>query len=268
MDLMFKQDSLRVDDTLSNLPCISVGVEFDLKRASSDELQPPLSPSKISLHVNPSAVKIDAEIDVEIPSKKEQPRVKQQVATMHQKPAVSPAAVLPKQDNPAVSGLPTKREPIQLAATTPATTPEAAEAAHVQTDTHSVGKRLGQAQLEILLLKAQLTKSTKPELPAEEEPPEAEDRQQWRQQKREECSMYFDRYDLDESGTLNDADELRYLTIAVVKANNLKLTIPEMDQLITPAMHNVESGGTYTLDEFMCWFYDDILQHGTQHISL
>ena len=40
--------------------------------------------------------------------------------------------------------------------------------------------------------------------------------------------MYFDRYDLDESGTLNDADELRYLTMAVVKANILKLTKSEV----------------------------------------
>lgn len=162
MDLMFKQDSLRTDDTLGN--GISVGVEFGLKQGSSDELLPPLSPSKISLHMNPSALKIDAEIDVEIPSKKEQPRSKHG-ATMHQNLAASVDASA-QQD----SALPSQQ--IQAAATTP----EAPDA--------SVGKQLDLAQLEILALKAQLTKSTEPkvEQPGEEqppEPPEAEGRQQW-----------------------------------------------------------------------------------------
>ena len=45
------------------------------------------------------------------------------------------------------------------------------------------------------------------------------------------CLFPFDRYDLDKSGTLNDADELQYLTINVIKAMDIKVSLSVVDQV-------------------------------------
>ena len=104
--------------------------------------------------------------------------------------------------------------------------------------------------------------------------------------KRDECEMYFDRYDLDESGTVNDAQELKMMAFNLVKANGLSLSLQQvrrmctqcgayeacgfqMDELTKPAMRHIEVGGTYTLDQFMIWFYDNMVCHvHTAHIDL
>ena len=51
-------------------------------------------------------------------------------------------------------------------------------------------------------------------------------------EKRELCQNYFDRYDLDISGTLNSRDELKFLTINVIKACKYEVTLVEVATLL------------------------------------
>jgi hypothetical protein len=80
---------------------------------------------------------------------------------------------------------------------------------------------------------------------------------QWYSDKRDLCQSYFDRYDLDMSGTLNSKDELKFLTINVIKACKYEVSLPEAEQKYKPACELIEKE-PMTLDEFMRWFYDNI----------
>ena len=86
------------------------------------------------------------------------------------------------------------------------------------------------------------------------------------------CQTYFNRYDLDDSGTINNGEELVSLTINLVNANKLKLNVQEvelpinLDALLmvfvqleaiqTPMVKRIEHGEVLTLEEFMAWFHD------------
>merc|ERR1711998_635636 len=93
---------------------------------------------------------------------------------------------------------------------------------------------------------------------AQEEVAPSEAYTQWHDEKLELCQNYFDRYDLDQSGTLNSAEELKYLTINVIKATKLDLSLAEVDKVTQPAIATIEAGGAYTLEDFMRWFHDNI----------
>ena len=80
------------------------------------------------------------------------------------------------------------------------------------------------------------------------------------------------------SGTLNSPEELKYLTINVIKATKLELSLAEVqllpeacyvpthvlrhvlqvDAVTRPAIKSIEAGEAYTLDQFMRWFHDEV----------
>jgi len=70
---------------------------------------------------------------------------------------------------------------------------------------------------------------------------------------------YFDRYDLDKSGTLNDADELQYLTINVIKAMDIKVSLSVVDQVLEPALQELGDGQHWEYMKFVEWFYTSFI---------
>merc|ERR1711865_645856 len=98
----------------------------------------------------------------------------------------------------------------------------------------------------------------------------------WRKEHRETLETYFVRYDLDKSGTLNDPDELQYLTINVIKATGIKCPLSLVDEVLTsvslcalvsdvcaqalePGMEAMKNGELWTFDEFIAWFHSSFV---------
>lgn len=82
----------------------------------------------------------------------------------------------------------------------------------------------------------------------------------WCAENNELLLNYFERYDLDNSGTLNDEDELQYLTINIVKALGLRISLSEMDKILEPAMQKINAGNHWNMDQFAKWFYTNFVQ--------
>jgi len=100
--------------------------------------------------------------------------------------------------------------------------------------------------------------------------PPSQQREEWCVSKRDTCQTYFDRYDLDDSGTINSVEEMKYLTINLVKANSVPLGITELDAIMTTnlAIKGIGAGAHMTLDNYMVWFYDEIIQREQSHIDI
>jgi hypothetical protein len=81
----------------------------------------------------------------------------------------------------------------------------------------------------------------------------------WREEHRETLETYFVRYDLDKSGTLNDPDELQYLTINVIKATGIKCPLSQVDEALEPGMEAMKNGDLWTFDEFIAWFHSSFV---------
>lgn len=81
----------------------------------------------------------------------------------------------------------------------------------------------------------------------------------WREEHRETLETYFVRYDLDKSGTLNDPDELQYLTINVIKATGIKCPLSLVDEALEPGMEAMKNGELWTFDEFIAWFHSSFV---------
>jgi len=73
------------------------------------------------------------------------------------------------------------------------------------------------------------------------------------------CQYYFNRYDLDESGFIDSADELTSLTINLINVNKVQLNVKEVDAATGPVVIRIENGERLTLQDFMCWFYVEII---------
>merc|ERR1712195_159204 len=91
--------------------------------------------------------------------------------------------------------------------------------------------------------------------PREEEEPEDPLMVAWREEHLETLETYFVRYDLDKSGTLNDPDELQYLTINVIKATGIKCSLSTIDEVLEPGMEAMRIGELWTFKEFVTWFH-------------
>eukprot|EP00656_Telonema_subtile_P044231 TRINITY_DN5051_c0_g1_i3.p1 TRINITY_DN5051_c0_g1~~TRINITY_DN5051_c0_g1_i3.p1 ORF type:complete len:239 (-),score=52.96 TRINITY_DN5051_c0_g1_i3:22-738(-) len=65
----------------------------------------------------------------------------------------------------------------------------------------------------------------------------------------------FIRYDLDDSGTLSDAEELECLTINLVTALQLKVPLQEIDEVIAPPKRIIGDGHHWSYEDFVGWFY-------------
>merc|ERR1711865_1184663 len=95
--------------------------------------------------------------------------------------------------------------------------------------------------------------------PREEEEPEDPLMVAWREEHLETLETYFVRYDLDKSGTLNDPDELQYLTINVIKATGIKCPLSLVDEALEPGMEAMKNGELWTFDEFIAWFHSSFV---------
>ena len=88
----------------------------------------------------------------------------------------------------------------------------------------------------------------------------------------------FDRYDLDDSGTLNDADELKCLTINVINAMDIRVSLSVIDQVphaglvvfdavcdscapqvLEPALQELGDGQHWEYMKFVEWFYTSFI---------
>ena len=91
------------------------------------------------------------------------------------------------------------------------------------------------------------------------------------------------------TGTINSVEEMKYLTINLVKANSVPLGITEvdlghcmtaactdntnvaqLDAIMTTnlAIKGIGAGAHMTLDNYMVWFYDEIIQREQSHIDI
>ena len=86
---------------------------------------------------------------------------------------------------------------------------------------------------------------------------------------------------------MNSVEEMKYLTINLVKANSVPLGIKEVDWPLTAActdntnvaqldaimstnlaIKGIDAGAHMTLDNYMVWFYDEIIQREQSHIDI
>ena len=68
--------------------------------------------------------------------------------------------------------------------------------------------------------------------------------QAWRSENVVLLQKYFDRYDLDKSGTLNGPDELQYLTINMVQSLRIRVSPDTIDKELEPVFQQVQDGKT------------------------
>merc|ERR1711998_21755 len=87
---------------------------------------------------------------------------------------------------------------------------------------------------------------------------------EWLTKNNQTLTTYFNRYDLDKSGTLNDGDELQYLTINVIKALDVRMSLSLIDETLEPALEKISSGEEWTFEVFVNWFYNSFVVQAAQ----